>query len=348
MNSLEFRNIKHTYNGKVVLDIPDLAIERGQSVALAGPNGCGKTTLLTIAALLLHPDSGDVLIDGEVVDRRNPEIHRSKISFMAQEPFFFRGSLVKNMEFSLKGSNLSREETAARMDKYLSLLEIGNIRTRSPRTFSTGEKKRAAIARALCRETSIILLDEPFTHIDSMTTAILEEVLRSLPDDRTVVFSTHGLSHAYRLADTIVTLQDGMLAPCTPENLFNLTAYTTDDGAELRNGSGPSIYYPGDLEEGRKYLVSLNPSEVLLSMESIEASTRNSYQGQIKRIESTGSHTVLVTVECPPDFPIRAAITERTMREFGLSVGDPVWVHFKSTAIHVLNGSNPAGDVTGA
>ncbi len=340
MTAIELRDIERAYNGRLALDIPSLAVDRGERVALVGPNGCGKTTLLTIAALLMRPDRGDVVVEGERVNWRFPEVHRSSIAFMAQEPYFFRGSLMSNMDFSLVGSDLSRSARTERAGRYLSMLGISQFANRSPGTFSTGERKRAAIARALCRETSILLLDEPFTHIDSGSASVLEEVISNLPDDRTVMFSTHELSYAYRIADTVVTLQGGKLAPWTPENLFQMTAFEVEDGAELRTAGGLAVYFPGDLDGGRRYTVSLNPREVLVSMEPIETSARNSFRGSIRRIETAGPRAVLVTIECPPDFPIRATLTERAVRDFGLSVGDEVWVHFKSTAVHIHDSSS--------
>jgi molybdopterin-binding protein len=215
------------------------------------------------------------------------------------------------------------------------MLGIPEFSNRSPRTFSSGESKRAAIARALCRETELIILDEPFTHIDSSSAAILEEVIGNLSNDRTLIFSTHELARAYRLADRIITLQDGRIFPWTPENMFRMIAHKVEDGYELRTGSGASVYYPGELADERSCVVSLNPNEVFMSKEQIISSARNSYSGVITKIESSGNRTVHVSVECRKDFSIRAALTERSVRELGCNVGDTVWVHFKSTAIHV-------------
>ena len=335
MKAFEARDIRRSYNGRIVLDIPELSVEQGTCVALVGPNGSGKTTLLEILALLGRPDRGEVLINEKAVDFGRPETHRRKISFVAQEPYFFSGSLLRNMNFALAGDRLNGSDRTQRVGKYLSMLGILEFSNRSPRTFSSGEGKRAAIARTLCRETELVILDEPFTHIDGSSAAILEEVIGNLPDDRTVIFSTHELARAYRLADRIITLQDGRIFPWTLENMFRMTAYKVEDGFELRTGSGASIYYPGDLSDRCSYVVSLNPSEVFVSKDRIVSSVRNSYSGVITKIESSGKRTVHVSVECRKDFSVRAALTERSVRELGCNVGDTVWVHFKSTAMHV-------------
>jgi molybdopterin-binding protein len=156
-----------------------------------------------------------------------------------------------------------------------------------------------------------------------------------LSKDRTLVFSTHDLSNAYKLADRIITLQSGKVSPWTPENVFRLTASRTDDGYELLTEAGLSVYYPGDLEDGKEYIVSVNTNEVLASMQPIETSARNSYNGVIQKIEKSGTRTVLVTVNCGSGFQLRVTLTDRAMKELGLGVGDELWVHFKSTAVHV-------------
>lgn len=337
MNALELKDIRKSYNGRVVLDVPSLAVKHGDRVALVGPNGCGKTTLLRIAALLLSPDRGEVVIQGKRVNRHFPGAIHSNIAFMAQEPFFFRGSLTGNMDFALSSLRLSPKQRRERIAAYLSRLGIEGLGERSPRTFSTGEKKRAAIARALVRETPMLLLDEPFTHIDNASAAVLEKVIDGLSRDRTVVFSTHDLSHAYRLADSVVSLQNGSISPSTLENMFSVNVASIEDGAELRTPGGLVIYSPENLKDGAGCTISINPREVLVSRDTIESSARNSFQGAITRIESAGPRTVVVTADCPPDLPIRAMLTERTMRELGLSVGDEIWVHFKSAAVQVLD-----------
>jgi molybdopterin-binding protein len=342
---LEFKTLQQIYDGRVVLDIRSLSVERGSKAALVGSNGAGKTTLLEIAALLKRPSSGEIFINGKQVEWHSLDHNRSDIAFIAQDPYFFTGSLNKNMAFALTDQNLSPDVRNARINKYLSLLGIEKFANRSPRTFSAGELKRAAIARALCRETPIILLDEPFTHIDIPSSTILEEVISNLPDDSTVIFSTHELSRANRLADTVITLEAGKLSPWTPENLFRMTAYKFDDGMELvSNGIGNgnstqaekiAIYYPGDLREGSQYMVSLNPKEVIVSKEPVKSSAQNSYRGSVRQIKAVNPRSVHVTVECPGNFPVSAVLTERAMREFGISVGDKVWVHFKSSAVYV-------------
>ncbi len=338
MSVLEMRNIKRVYDDATVLDIDKFTLKKSERVALVGPNGSGKTTLLNIAALLDTPDSGKMSIQNKSVDFKKPDEHRANVTLVAQEPFFFAGSLQHNMAFGLTGSNLSM------IDKHLQMLGIEDLKKRSPRTFSSGELKRAAIARAMVHKTQILLLDEPFANVDSQSNEILQSVIGNLPDDQSVIFTTHELSRAYDIADRIVTLQDGKISPWTPENLYRLKARPIEDGWEFLSDSGLRIYYAGELNSAqaksdneRIYTVSINSNQVLLSKDEIASSAQNSFKGVIRRIEAIGKNLVGFTIECSDGFSIRASVTSRTMKEFNCTVGDDVWAHFKSAAIHVFD-----------
>lgn len=348
MSVLEMRNIKRVYDDATVLDIDKFTLEQSERVALVGPNGSGKTTLLNIAALLDTPDSGEMSIQNKSVDFKKADEHRANVTLVAQEPFFFAGSLQHNMAFGLKNNSIGIKSggfkpSAILIDKYLQMLGIGNLSRRSPRTFSSGELKRAAIARALVHKTPILLLDEPFANVDAQSNDILQSVIGNLPDGQSVIFTTHELSRAHDIADRIVTLQDGKISPWTPENLYRLKARKIEDGWEFLANSGLRIYYAGELNNAqgetgneRVYAVSINSNQVLLSKDEISSSAQNSFKGVIRRIEAIGKNLVGFTIECADHFLIRASVTSRTVKEFNCTVGDDVWVHFKSAAIHVF------------
>lgn len=336
MNALKLEKITKSFNGRVVLTVDELSIANGECIALVGPNGSGKTTLMAVAALLIQPDTGSVAIDGEIVNWRFPDKHRRKITLVAQEPYFFKGSLMRNMMFGLNGLIWYRKDLTARINSYLEFLELQNLAKHTPSKFSTGEKKRAAIARALCRDAKIFLLDEPFANVDNQSVLVIQNVIKKLIRHKTIMFSTHELSHAYNLADKIITLNDGHFSPWSPENLYMLTAKTVPDGTELLTQSGMPIYYPRKLVNGKKYKLTINPKEVIISINAIESSAQNRFNGIIQKIESAGENLALVKIECDSNFVISSIVTSRTIKSFNCTVGDTVWVSFKSAAVHVF------------
>ena len=336
MNAIEMRNIEKFYDGRTVLSVDDFFVEKNESVALVGPNGSGKTTLMTIAALLLTPDRGQVAIDDEIVNWRFPDRLRNRITLVAQEPYFFKGSLIRNMMFGFNGQRHNRKQMMQSIYMNLKLLGLESIAGRTPSTFSTGEKKRAAIARALCRKTPIILLDEPFAHVDNQSASVIHEVIKSFANSRTIIFTTHELARAYDIADRIVSLHDGCISPWTPENLYRLTAKSVTDGTELMTQSGLSVYYPYSLKDGEQYKATINPREIVLSINELESSAQNKFKGVIRKIEAAGENLVEIKIVCAADFIITATVTSRTIKAFNCTVGDSVWVNFKSAAVHVF------------
>ena len=335
MSILEMTNIKQVYNGKPVLDIQSFSLGESECVALVGPNGSGKTTLLNIAALLLPPTDGEVKIRGKTVNLSKPDKARCDVTLVSQEPYFFSGSLYGNMIFGMEKS-AGRKEFKEQIYNAMARLGVDHLASRSPRTFSAGELKRAAIARAIVRKTPILLLDEPFANIDPQSRSVLHDVLKEISTESAIVYTTHDLTIAHRLSDRITTLQDGRISPWTPENLYKMKAHQVEDGTELKLGSGLSIYYPEMLDDGLDYVVTIDPSRVLLSPDEITSSAQNSYKGLIKRIESVSENRFMFKVECAEDFTVNATVTRRTLESFKSSVGDKVWVHFKSVAIHVF------------
>ena len=336
MNAIEMENIRQTFNGKTVLDLNILKINGGERIALVGPNGSGKTTLLTIMALLAPPTAGVMKVNGSNIDWNSPDKHRMKITLVSQEPYFFAGSLLGNMTFGLQSRGMKKKDANNRAFKYIDLLKLRGFEKRSPRTFSTGERKRAAFARALCLETPILLLDEPFANVDTQSSSLMEEIIRNLDRSRTIIFSTHELSRAYELTDRIITLHDGRISPWTPENIIRMIAKKVGDGFELSTQSGKVIYYPGELENGGTYKVSINPRDIIVSSRPIESSARNRFNGVLRKIESIGENLAELSIDCPPDLPIKATVTTRTVREFGWTIGDEVWISFKSAALHIM------------
>jgi tungstate transport system ATP-binding protein len=207
------RSLIHSYDGKVALDIPHLDIPSGQICAFVGPNGCGKTTLLSILALLLTPVSGSVLLDGvETVHSTNQRLRR-KVTLVHQKPVLFSTTVRNNIAYGLQALGLPSKEIRQRVQAIIDETKLSEVAEKQARKLSGGEAQRAILARALVLETPVILLDEPTNSMDDASRPILRELLRRTNQKRgtTVVLATHDMDFVDSLAERIVRLDGGKI-----------------------------------------------------------------------------------------------------------------------------------------
>lgn len=181
----------------------DLTVERGEIVALIGPNGCGKSTFLRVASGLLRPDGGGVTLDGEAVDGPDP-----RIGLVFQEPRLLPWlSVSGNIGFG--GRRMTKMERQRRVDALLGRIGLAGYGARWPKDLSGGQQQRVAIARALIGHPEILLLDEPFSALDAFTRASLHELLLDLWHELrpTILMVTHDVDEAVFLADRVVVMR---------------------------------------------------------------------------------------------------------------------------------------------
>jgi NitT/TauT family transport system ATP-binding protein len=190
--------------GPLALAPVDLEIGAGQFVCLCGPSGCGKTTLLNLIAGLERPTSGAVTVRGAPVGGPGPER-----TVMFQESALFPWLTVqRNVEFPLEMAGVPAAERAPRVERYLKMVHLWRSRDAHPHELSGGMRQRAAMARALVGEASILLMDEPFAALDAQTRDVLHGELERiwLETRKTVVFVTHNVREAARLGDRVVMM----------------------------------------------------------------------------------------------------------------------------------------------
>jgi lipoprotein-releasing system ATP-binding protein len=198
-----------------ILDKAELAVWPGQSVALMAPSGTGKSTLLHIAGLLEHPDSGDVYVNGTATaalsDSDRTRIRRTQIGFVYQFHHLLpEFTALENVMMPQMIRGLSKIEAAKRADELLGFLGLKERLTHRPAELSGGEQQRVAIARAVANAPSVLLADEPTGNLDPHTAdhvfATLRELVRA--SGFAAVVATHNAELASRM-DRRVTLKDG-------------------------------------------------------------------------------------------------------------------------------------------
>ena len=210
---IEIRNLLIQRNGRETLKIGSLDIVRGETLTVVGPNGAGKSTLLLALANLLTPAQGDIRFDGKSLSAWIDLEYRRKISFVFQSPLLMDMTVEQNVALGLKFRSTSKEETQARVGKWIKALGIESLAKRRAGQLSGGEAQRVSLARAFVLEPELLLLDEPFAALDPPSHARLLDDLSNIlkQDHRTAVFVTHNLKEAAKLSHRIAVIVDGML-----------------------------------------------------------------------------------------------------------------------------------------
>lgn len=199
-----------------------LAIRRGELMALLGPSGCGKTTLLNLVAGFFPPDEGDVTIDARKVN--NVPTYKREIGIMFQNYALFpHMTVAANVAYGLRMRGVAKAEMKRRVAEALALVRLSGVEDRKPRQLSGGQQQRVAIARALVINPKVLLLDEPFSALDrNLRTSMqieLKEIQRKL--GVTTIFVTHDQSEALSLADRIAVMSEGRICQIgTPEEIY--------------------------------------------------------------------------------------------------------------------------------
>jgi len=193
----------------------DFQAQRGEIVALEGPSGSGKTTFLSILGCILTPSKGELVIDGQQVDRRRlAEIRRRSLGFVFQQFNLFPAlSALENVEYSLNVKGVAGAKAHAEAERVIEAVGLSERKNFLPRDLSGGQKQRVAIARALAGNAPILLADEPTANLDSQVGAQVLDMFRGLAKDenRALVIVTHD-PKVRTVADRVVKIQDGRLA----------------------------------------------------------------------------------------------------------------------------------------
>src|SRR3954451_19664073 len=217
---LELRNLVKHFPGQRAVDGVSLATPRGSFFSLVGPSGCGKTTTLRLIAGFEEPTSGDVLLNGEIVNRRKP--YERNVSTVFQNYALFPHLTAReNVEFGLKRHGV--RDIGGRVREALELVSLTGKEARRPAQLSGGERQRVALARSLVLQPDVLLLDEPLAALDPNLRKQVRAELKSLQRrvGTTFLFVTHDQEEALSMSDRIAVMNKGLLEQVgTPEDIY--------------------------------------------------------------------------------------------------------------------------------
>lgn len=216
--SIVLTGLHKAFGDKVVLQGFDLEVHEGETLAVVGQSGAGKSVALKHIVRLLEPDQGRVTVDGSDVSLLEDEdlyAMRRQVGYVFQFAALFDSmTLGENINMALaKVPGMTRSRAQERIEECLSLVDMEGFKDRYPAEISGGQRKRAGLARAIATEPKYLLYDEPTTGLDPVTTTVIDRLIQRMADNLGVtgVVITHDMSSAYRIADRIAMLYEGRI-----------------------------------------------------------------------------------------------------------------------------------------
>ena len=307
--SIVVESISKRFGSVVAIEDVSFEVPAGSLMALLGPSGGGKSTVLRIIAGLEVPDSGKVLIDDE--DVTHVPARSRGVGFCFQHYAPFRHMTVwDNVAFGLKVRRRPKPEIAERVRELLDLVRLTGLSARYPSQLSGGQRQRMALARALAVEPRVLLLDEPFGALDAQVRRELRSWLRELHDEVqvTTVLVTHDQEEAMEVADQIAVVSEGRLEQVgTPAE-----CYDNPVNEFVLRFLGPATRHEGSW---------VRPHDLVLSREL----SKGARPGVVERVVQLGFE-VRVEVVYADGTDTYVQLARRAYEDLGLSVGDDVFV----------------------
>ena len=209
---LRLDGLTKRYGDALAVASLDLAVPKGELVALLGPSGCGKTTTLRMVAGLITPSAGRIVVGGNDITAMPP--YRRDMGLVFQSYALFpHMTVAKNVAFGLEMRNVPQSEISARVKEALAMVRLEALAERKPRELSGGQQQRVALARALVIRPSILLLDEPLSNLDAKLRDEMRNEIRDIQQSLgiTAVFVTHDQVEALSMCDKVVVMKGGKL-----------------------------------------------------------------------------------------------------------------------------------------
>ena len=329
MGRIVLNNVTKSFGETQVIPPLDLTIEHGEFAVFVGPSGCGKSTLLRMIAGLEDLTSGDIEIDGEVCTNVPPSKRGLAMVFQSYA-LYPHMTVRKNIGFPLRMEKMAQSEIDKKVETAANSLNLNDYLDRKPGQLSGGQRQRVAIGRAIVRDPSAFLFDEPLSNLDAALRVGMRLEISEMHErmQTTMIYVTHDQVEAMTMADKIVVLQAGVIEQVgspldlyhTPRNLF-VAGFIGSPKMNLISGA-----------EAAKH----NAQTIGIRPEHVEVSTSGGeWSGKVVVAEHLGSDTFLHV----SDTGLAESMTVRADGDVNLNHGDTVYMTPRSDVIHKFDAS---------
>jgi len=300
MAHINFKQITKSFKDNHILKGIDLEISTGEFLVLVGPSGCGKSTLLRTLAGLEKMDGGDILVNNKSIKAVEPQ-DRDLAMVFQNYALYPHMNVAENMGFALKLQRRAKDEIAKRVKEIAELLQIGHLLERKPKELSGGQRQRVALGRALARQTSIVLFDEPLSNLDAHLRSQMRVEIKRLHQTlkSTMIYVTHDQMEATTMGDRIAVLRDGKIEQIgtptqiyhQPKNLFIASFIGSPEMNLLEGALLSKLPWP----EARKpeQILGVRPEVIKVSKGELKANELELGIFQIELSENLGGQQML-------------------------------------------------------
>lgn len=307
MGELRLKNLTIRYGSTPVVRDFNLEVLDGEMVSLLGPSGAGKTTVLKAVAGLIHPQEGEIILDGQPVKNLPPEKRNAVMVFQKSLLFPFM-NVAQNIGFGLRMQGRQGRETRKKIQQIMQLTELTGLGPRKVHELSGGQQQRVSLARALVLKPAILLLDEPLSNLDANLRQQMRELIQDIQAETriTTLFVTHDQAEALMISHRVGLLLDGRLRQVgKPRELF----YRPAD-PEVARFFGGCNFIQGRIKEGNFHsefatvptaqtngnghllTATIRPEDILIT-----SGSKYNLQGQVQKTNFEGSAT-RIWVQC--------------------------------------------------
>jgi len=328
IQAYQLKGVEFAYGDEVALRIGEYAIEQNAITALLGANGSGKSTLLNLLAFITAPSQGEICFFSEQV--LNAQALRRQTAYVQQNPYLFNYTVLQNIELGLKLRGVAKQLRRTRAETLALTLNLQELLSKRAHELSGGEIQKVAIARALVLQPRVLILDEPFTHLDKESRSDIENLLCAIGDagSQTIIFSTHDQLQAQRLASHVCSLEKGQIRPLPLMNTFRGKVDTMNG---IFDTGSLQIQIPTTIKSGTQ--MAIESTHLVLSKDKLKSSMRNQFRGRVKSLQEVNGE-IHVIVEAGESW--HAIITHAALNELNINIGEQIYLSFKSSAVQVF------------
>ncbi len=340
MSSLLLKNISKSYADIKILHDMNLSVEKKEFIVVVGPSGCGKSSLLRVVAGLEEPDDGQIYIGDKEVTSMEPKDRDIAMVFQ-NYALYPHMSVFENIAYGLRIRKVKHDEIEQRVENVATLLQLSPYLQRRPSELSGGQRQRVAMGRAIVRNPTVFLFDEPLSNLDAKLRMEMRIEIKALQQKLgiTCLYVTHDQVEAMTMADKIVVLNQGRIEQFdTPMNIYKKPA--TQFVANFM-GVTPMNFAPVKVNGNRIHglnliksmnravehataIVGIRPEDINISADGADL--------RIELVEHLGSHQVLFG-----RLNDGAALTVHAENSGNFHCGDTIKIDFSSAAMHLFD-----------